>query len=133
MIVGTGCDIVQIPRIKETIEKYGNKFLNRVFTKNEIELGEKIANEKIKISYYAKRFAAKEAFSKAISEGIGKNIAFIDIEIVKEESGQPNIILSKTSQNFIEKKYNSKISIFLSLADDYPVAQAFVIIQKGLI
>ena len=78
MIFGIGCDIVSIDRIQSTLDKFKDKFLNRVFTEQEIRLS-RSANS---VFYYAKRFSAKEAYAKAAGCGIGKKINFQDIEVI---------------------------------------------------
>ena len=89
-IIGNGVDIVKNSRVNKSIKTKG--FLNRIFTKNEIEQAKKLKN---KINYYAKRFAAKEAFVKAIGTGFRYNINFIDIEVKNYKNGKPYITLSK--------------------------------------
>ncbi len=91
MIFGIGTDIVEIERIKNIAEKYGDKFLNRVFTKTEQEYSESF-NDK-KYVHYAARFAAKESFSKAIGTGLTQGFKFTDIGIKNEESGKPVVEL----------------------------------------
>ena len=129
MIIGIGSDIIQIPRIDKIIENFGIKFLNKIFTENEIENSAKYTNHKLKISYYAKRFAAKEAFVKALGIGFRMNIKFKDIEIVNSELGKPGIRLLGEASNLLNKKANS-YKIDLTLSDDYPVAIAFVVISS---
>ena len=125
-IFGIGTDIVNIQRMKQTLKK-NNKFRERIFSKNEIKYCEKKKNP---TSYYAKRFAAKEAFSKAIGTGIRKGINFIDIEILNDNFGKPTIKLKGTTAKFLKKKIkNKRYSIYLSLSDDLPWAQATVIVS----
>ena len=125
-IFGIGTDIVNIQRMKKTL-KNNNKFRERIFSKNEIKYCEKKKNP---TSYYAKRFAAKEAFSKAIGTGIRKGINFIDIEILNDNFGKPTIKLKGTTAKFLKKKIkNKRYSIYLSLSDDLPWAQATVIVS----
>ncbi len=125
-IVGIGVDIIQNSRIKKAIK---NKFfVNRIFTKSEI-LSSKIRN--YKTNYFAKRFAAKEAFIKSIGIGIRKGINFKDIYIINDKSGKPNIKFSNKVNNLIVKKFKTRnFDIFLSLSDEKNYSIAFVIIQK---
>ena len=88
MILGIGSDVVSIVRIEEAENQFKEKFLQRIFTKNEINSGLKKSLPK---NFFAKRFAAKEAFSKAIGLGIGRGINFADIEIVNDDFGKPEI------------------------------------------
>ena len=125
-IFGIGTDIVNIKRLDSTIKKYGKTFKKRVFSKKEILYCEKKKNS---ISYYAKRFAAKEAFSKALGTGIRKGINFKDIEIYNTPNGKPHINIKGNIVNYLRKKTKGKkYDIHLSLSDDKPWAQATVII-----
>ena len=127
-IIGNGVDIIKNSRINRSLKIKG--FLNRIFTKKEIKEGKKLKN---KINFYAKRFAAKEAFVKAIGTGFRSEINFIDIEIKNYKSGKPYIILSKKLKNFLKKKFKiDKYKVFLSLSDERDYSIAFVIINKKI-
>ncbi len=130
MIIGIGTDIVEIARIARSIDKFGDKFIQRNFSIDEIKNAEKLNNSNF---YYAKRFAAKEAFAKAIGTGIGENAAFKDISTLNNEAGAPYIKLSGQAKLFIKKlqeNYNNKpIKIHVSLSDEKQYAQAFVILE----
>jgi holo-[acyl-carrier protein] synthase len=132
MIIGIGVDIVEISRIKEALERFGDKFTQRIFTRGEILTANKKANQDIRINYYAKRFAAKEAFSKAIGLGIGRGINFTDIEIINDKNGKPKIKLNSNAKHFLQdhlKQNNFKIDV--SLSDTKNIAEAFVIISEN--
>ena len=102
-------------------------FKNRIFSKKEISYCDKKNNP---YSFYAKRFAAKEALSKALGTGIRKGINFKDIEIFNDSLGKPSIKLKGSTANFLRKKIKTKkYSIHLSLSDDLPWANATVIIS----
>ncbi|MFP3016209.1 MAG: holo-[acyl-carrier-protein] synthase [Wolbachia sp.] len=116
MIHGIGTDIVYIPRVSRILQKYGEKFLNRIYTEKEIELSRKYNSQEMRARYFAKRFAAKEAFVKA--RGSGQGIIMKDIEIYSDVRGKPYIAVRK---DFLSK-------IHLSLSDDGDYATAFVII-----
>ncbi|WP_353284813.1 holo-[acyl-carrier-protein] synthase [Wolbachia endosymbiont (group A) of Lasioglossum fulvicorne] len=116
MIHGIGTDIVYIPRVLRILQKYGEKFLNRIYTEKEIELSRKYNSQEMRARYFAKRFAAKEAFVKA--RGSGQGIIMKDIEIYNDVRGKPYLTVSK---DFISK-------IHLSLSDDGDYATAFVVI-----
>ena len=125
-IVGIGVDIIQNSRIKEAIKN--KSFVNRIFTKSEIS-SSKIRN--YKTNYFAKRFAAKEAFIKSIGIGIRKGINFKDIYVINDKSGKPNIKVSNKVNNLIIKKFKTRnFDIFLSLSDEKNYSIAFVVIQK---
>ena len=127
-IIGNGVDIIKNSRINNSLKIKG--FLNRIFTQNEIQQGEKLKN---KINFYAKRFAAKEAFVKAIGTGFRYDINFIDIEIKNYKNGKPYISLSKNLDNFLQKKFKiQKYKVFLSLSDEKDYSIAFVIINKNI-
>ena len=126
-IFGIGTDIINIKRMESIIKKNGPKFINRIFSKTEILYCEKKKNP---FPYYAKRFAAKEAFTKALGTGIRKGFKFNDIEISNDNFGKPNILIKGKINNYLKKKIkNKKYYIYLSLSDDKPWAQATVIIS----
>ena len=125
-IFGIGTDIVNIKRMEKSIKKY-NKFKNKIFSEKEIKYCESKKNPS---SYYAKRYAAKEAFSKALGTGIRSGINFRNIEVSNNSQGKPSILLKGNVSNFLKKKVkNKKFYIYLSLSDDKPWAQATVIIS----
>ena len=126
-IFGIGTDIVNIKRMEKSLKLYGTKFRNKMFSKNEISYCEKKRNPS---AFYAKRFAAKEALSKALGVGFRKGISFKNIEISNDVYGKPFISLSGSTYNYLKKKIkNKKYNIYLSLSDDMPWAQATVIIS----
>ena len=130
MIVGIGLDIIDISRIEKIINLFGDKFINRCFTKEEIITSENRIN---KFASYSKRFAAKEAFSKALGTGIAKGIYWKDIGIINLNTGKPRIVLDgiakKRLNSLIPKNSVSKID--LTIADENNIAQAMVIISHN--
>mgnify|MGYP002885194212 CR=1 FL=1 len=125
-IIGNGVDIVENKRIEKSLKIKG--FIKRVFTKSEINKSKKLKN---KTSYYAKRFAAKEAFVKSIGEGFRNNINFNDINVVNDKKGKPKIHISNNIKKIIKKKFKmNKYKIYLSLSDEKMHSIAFVIINK---
>ena len=125
-IIGNGVDIVENKRIKNSLKIKG--FINRVFTQNEINKSKKLVN---KTNFFAKRFAAKEAFVKAICEGFRNNINFNDIDISNDNKGKPSINISNNIKKFLKKKLKlNKYKIFLSLSDEKKHSIAYVIINK---
>ncbi|WP_395463433.1 holo-[acyl-carrier-protein] synthase [Wolbachia endosymbiont of Cantharis cryptica] len=121
MIRGIGTDIVYIPRISRILQKYGEKFLNKIYTEQEIEVSKKYNSQEMQVRYFAKRFAAKEAFVKALGSGFSQGIVMKDIEIYSDVKGKPHLAINR---NFISKDH----MIHLSLSDDGDYATAFVII-----
>lgn len=131
MIIGIGIDIVEISRIGKALGRFGDKFEQRVFTVGEILIANKKANQAIKNNYYAKRFAAKEAFSKAIGLGIGRGINFTDIEVINDGNGKPKIKLTSDAKQFLQKHLNqNNFKIDLSMSDTRDIAEAIVIISR---
>ncbi len=124
-IFGVGTDIVKVSRIKNSLK---NKlFLNRIFNKQEVSKCKKIKNYS---NCYAKRFAAKEAFSKALGTGISKGINFNEIIVLNEKNGKPFIKLQNKTKSFVKKKLKRrKFKISLSIADEKSYAVAFVTIS----
>ena len=126
-IFGIGTDIVNIKRIEILLKKRGESFKKRIFSKKEILYCEKRKNPS---NFYAKRFAAKEAFSKALGTGIRKDVNLKNIEISNNSQRKPSIKQKGNLPNFLKKRVkNKKYNIYLSLSDDRPWAQATVIIS----
>tara|TARA_B110000003_G_C16285426_1_gene392694 strand:+ start:164 stop:547 length:384 start_codon:yes stop_codon:yes gene_type:complete len=124
-IYGIGTDIVSVDRIKKSSKK--KNFLNRIFSKKEILKCKSMARP---YNCYAKRFAAKEAFSKALGTGIANGINFNEIIILNEKSGKPYIVLSGQTKRILKSKFkNKKSKILLSISDEKKYAIAFVIIS----
>ena len=124
-IFGIGTDIVNVNRIKKSLKN--KNFLNRVFNSKEITKCRKNINI---FNCYSKRFAAKEAFSKALGTGISNGISFNEIIILNKKSGKPYITLSGQTKRIIERKFKrKKIKISLSLSDETKYAVVFVTIS----
>ena len=123
-IFGIGTDIVNVERIKKSLKnKY---FIKRIFNEKEIEKCKRI---NYKVSCFAKRFAAKEAFSKALGTGISKGIYFKEIVILNKKSGKPYINIIGQTKKILKKKFKKKkIKVSLSIADEKKYAVAFVTI-----
>ena len=125
-IIGNGVDIVENRRIAKSMKN--NSFLYRIFTKNEINQSRKI---KDKINFFAKRFAAKEAFVKALGTGIRNNINFKDISVKNNINGQPLMNISNKLKRLLKQKFKiNKYRLYLSLSDEKKHSIAFVIINK---
>jgi len=128
MILGLGSDLIDIRRIEKTLERHGPRFIARIFTELEQAKSERRA---ARAASYAKRFAAKEACSKALGTGLSQGVFWRDMGVVNLPSGKPTMKLTGGAL----KKLNSmipsghKAQIDLSITDEYPLAQAIVIIS----
>lgn len=129
MIVGIGTDICDIRRIGRSIDRFGEKFLKRIFTQAERDY----CNAKSEpVGYYAKRFAAKEAAAKALSGANTGHLSWQDVEIANNPSGRPVLNLYNNAKKRAESLIpdGARPKLHLSLSDDYPYAQAFVIFES---
>ena len=127
-ILGTGIDIVENYRLKKLLLKKKSNFKNKIFTSNEIAYCEKKSNI---TNCYSKRFAAKEAFVKALGTGFRNNINFKDIEVVKNHYGKPYLVINKKVINKIKTLFKvKKFNVLLSISDETKYAIASVIISK---
>jgi len=123
---GIGVDIIENLRFKKNIKN--KKFLKRVFSNYEILNSKKNSN---KISFFSKRFAAKEAFSKSLGTGFSNNLNFKDIVVKNDKSGKPFFHITKKVKSIIKKKFKTnKFNFFLSISDEKNYSIAFVIFQK---
>jgi holo-[acyl-carrier protein] synthase len=124
-ILGIGVDIIENKRIKKSIKS--KKFKNRIYSINELKLS---LLSKNKISFFSKRFAAKEAFSKALGTGIRNNLNFKDIEIINDKLGKPFFVQNKKITKIVQNNFNVKnFNCFLSISDENDYSTAFTIIQ----
>ena len=127
MILGLGSDIIDIRRIEATIARFGDRFLNRVFTDAERRKSDR---RRERAASYAKRFAAKEACSKALGTGLRKGVFWRDMGVVNAASGRPTLVLTGGAAEQLKRitpaGYEPRID--LTLTDDFPQAQAIVII-----
>ena len=128
MIIGIGSDLANIERIKGTLDRFGDRFRKRVFTNTEQKKAESRKNF---ADTYAKRWAAKEACSKALGTGLRMGIAWKEMEVTNLKTGQPMMSVegsaAKRLENITPKGYEAIIHV--TLTDDYPWAQAFVVIE----
>lgn len=132
MILGTGIDLIDIRRIEHSLARFGERFEKRVFTPAEQNYARKgKVDTRAIASIYAKRFAAKEACAKALGTGFGQNVSWQDIEVIKNDSGGVGINLSGAALKKLTAltPESMKPQIFLSLTDEYPYAQAQVMIS----
>ena len=125
IIIGNGVDIVENRRIFTAIKK--KEFIKRIFSKQEINESK---NYKNKANYYAKRFAAKEAFLKALGTGLREGIEFKDISVKKSKIGKPSLLLSDKLKKIIYRKFKTKkFETHVSLSDEKKHSIAFVILN----
>lgn len=131
MILGVGTDITDIRRIERSLERFGDKFRNRVFT--EIEQA-KAASRRRSADTFAKRFAAKEACAKALGTGMSHGVFWRDMEVVNLPSGKPTMRLTGGAAERLGQLLppGHEGVVHLSLTDDMPLAQAFVVIEARL-
>ena len=126
-ILGIGVDIVENKRIQKSIKN--PLFKKRIYSSKELKQSNAANN---KAAYFSKRFAAKEAFSKALGTGFRMNLNFKDIEVVNNKMGKPYYVKNKKITNIIKKKFKiKKFSFFLSISDEKNYSTAFAIIQKS--
>ena len=128
MILGVGNDIIDIRRIEKTIERYGDRFLDRVFTDTERQKSDK---RRARAASYAKRFAAKEACAKALGTGLRRGVFWRDMGVVNLRSGRPTMVLTGGAAEQLRRitPSGSEARIDITLTDDFPLAQAIVVIS----
>lgn len=128
MIFGIGIDIIEIERIKKSIEKFDEIFLNKIFTQTELDYCQ---SKKNKYQHYAARFAAKEAIAKALATGWSKGFRWKDIDIYNEKSGMPNVRLSGNLETFLGDDKSLKIT--MSHSEHYVTCFAIIYAKNGTI
>jgi holo-[acyl-carrier protein] synthase len=128
MIVGLGSDVIDIRRIEKTLERYGERFTHRVFTETERRKSDRRAE---RAASYAKRYAAKEACSKALGTGFSRGVFWRDLGVVNEPSGKPTMVLTGTAAKRLQAlvPIGHRAHIHLTITDDFPYAQALVLIE----
>ena len=128
MIIGLGSDLIDIRRMEKTLERFGQRFIDRVFTDVEQAKSERRAE---RVASYAKRFAAKEACAKALGTGLKHGVFWRDMGVVNLPTGQPTMRLTGGAAKRLEAitPKGTEAQIALTITDEYPVAQAVVIIS----
>ena len=130
MILGLGSDICDIRRVERTLERFGARFIERVFTETEQRKAER-RNGRNRAGTYAKRFAAKEACAKALGTGISQGVSWTEMGVVNEPSGRPTLALVGRAAERLARMtppgFRARIDI--TITDDHPIAQAFVVIS----
>lgn len=131
MIIGTGSDILDVRRLAKVLDRFGDRFIQRCFTAEEQAKAERRRGAGTHIATYAKRFAAKEACSKALGTGFSHGVYMKDIGVINDYAGKPTLVLTGGAlvrlQNLIPK--GKTPSIHLTLTDEPPMVQAHVIIE----
>lgn len=128
MIIGTGNDLIDIRRIENSLDRFGERFIHRIFTDKEIARSER---KKQRAASYAKRFAAKEACSKALGTGLSHGVFWRDMGVSNMASGKPTIELTGGAKDRLNAMVPDGFvaQIDLTITDEYPLAQAYVIIS----
>ena len=128
MILGIGNDVIDIRRVEKTLERFGSRFTDRVFTDVEQRKSDKRAQ---RAASYAKRFAAKEACSKALGTGFSRGVFWRDLGVVNEPSGRPTMALTGGARDHLAAMTppGHRAVVHLTLTDDFPYAHAMVIIS----
>nr|WP_320142594.1 holo-ACP synthase [uncultured Cohaesibacter sp.] len=128
MIIGTGNDLIDIRRIEKSLDRFGERFIQRVFTEKEIARSERKAQ---RAASYAKRFAAKEACSKALGTGLSHGVFWRDMGVSNLSSGKPTMVLTNGARERMQSMIPDGFvpQIDLTITDEYPIAQAYVIIS----
>jgi holo-[acyl-carrier protein] synthase len=128
MIIGLGNDMVDIRRIEKTLERHGDRFVARIFTEIEQKKSDGRAQ---RAASYAKRFAAKEACSKALGTGLHRGVFWKDMGVVNEPSGRPTLQLTGGAKDQLDRitPKGHRTQIHLTITDDFPYAQAIVVIE----
>ncbi|ESY82009.1 holo-ACP synthase [Mesorhizobium australicum] len=128
MIIGIGSDLIDITRIEKSLERHGQRFIQRIYTEVEQARSE---NRRARAASYAKRFAAKEACAKALGTGLAQGVFWRDMGVVNLPSGAPTMALTGGALARLEEivPRGHRAAIHLTITDDFPLAQAFVIIE----
>src|SRR6185312_12578508 len=126
--VGIGIDIVDCARIESSIARFGDRFLQRVFTEGEIAYSQSM---KFPARHFAARFAAKEALSKAFGTGIGKSMGWRDLDVRKKESGEPYVVLSGGAERMAQERGIEKVWISLSHTETIGMATIILEMRQG--
>jgi holo-[acyl-carrier protein] synthase len=128
MIIGIGNDIIDIRRVEKTLDRYGERFIGRIFTEVEVKKSER---RRQRAASYAKRFAAKEACAKALGTGMSAGVFWRDMGVVNLPSGKPTMALTGGAAERLKRlmPVGHRPEIHVTITDDFPMAQAFVVIE----
>ena len=122
-LIGIGIDVVEVSRIKSSLDEFGERFLAKLFTDSEQEYCQKQKRPEL---HFAARFAAKEAIAKAFGTGIGKEVGWLDMEILRKPSGEPEVKLTGSAKDSAEAKGVSQVMVSLTHAKHYAAANAVI-------
>lgn len=125
-VFGIGIDVVEVGRIASSIGEFGDRFVSKIFTASERQYCELRARPEL---HFAARFAAKEAVAKALGTGIGKELGWLDMEIVRGENGEPSLLLTGAGKEFCERHHIVEIKISLTHAKEYAAANAVALVS----
>jgi len=123
MIVGTGIDIAEVPRVAESIKRFGNRFLNRVYTEAEIRYCDSKAN---RVERYAARFAAKEAAMKALGTGWAHGVTWKGVEVGRQPGGRPTVLFHGKAAEFAQKLGVKHVALSLTHTKEFAMAQVIL-------
>lgn len=123
ILLGIGIDVVEVDRVKSSMDEFSEKFLSRIFTAKERKY---CARQKRPEIHFAARFAAKEAISKAFGTGIGKDVGWLDMEITRRESGEPEVTLSGAAKGLAATRGVTQVMVSLTHAQHYAAANAVI-------
>ena len=126
-IFGIGIDVVEVERITSSMAEFGERFTDKIFTQNEQDY---CNSQKYSAIHYAARFAAKEAVAKAFGTGIGKSIGWLDMEISRRESGEPEVLLLGNARKFADDHHFTQIKISLTHTKQYAAANTVILASK---
>jgi holo-[acyl-carrier protein] synthase len=126
-VFGIGIDVVEVGRIASSLDEFGERFTARIFTSSEREYCLSKARPEL---HFAARFAAKEAVAKALGTGIGKDVGWLDLEIIRGQNGEPILHLDGRAKQFCEAREIVQIKISLTHAHDYAAANAIVLARS---
>lgn len=131
MIIGTGSDLIDIRRVEKTLSRFGERFIRRCFTETEIAKAERRRAAGTHIATYAKRFAAKEACSKALGTGFSNGVFMRDIGVVNNAAGQPGLVLTGGALDRLNAMLppGRSANIHVTITDEPPIAAVHVIIE----
>jgi len=123
MILGLGIDLVELARIRQALDKFGERFLKRVLRPGEIAYCQ---SHRDPVPFVGGRFAAKEAVSKAFGTGIGRQLGWLDIEVCRHETGQPYVVLHEDGLRLLEQRGGVRIHLSISHTDHHATAVAII-------
>ncbi len=127
MILGVGIDLVDVPRFQQTLDRQGQAFLKKIAHSEELDHAPSPSSiESAKVEYWAGRFAAKEAFSKALGTGIGKNFSLNEMGVIKAQSGAPVAVVSQRLQTMLNERSVSKIHVSISHTGQNAIAMVIL-------